>query len=82
MIDVAASSVTAASSSQPFVSRLHRGVVLDQSLAEMGYNVIVVIHHYAKWLADDETRPYDDVAPSGAAVSFCHLAQHRQWYLE
>lgn len=61
---------------------LHHGIVLDQSLSKMSYNVIVVIHHYTKWLPDDETRPYDDVAPSGAAVSFRHLAQHRQWYLE
>lgn len=61
---------------------LHHGIVLDQSLAKMSYNVIVVIHHYTKWLPDDETRPYDDVAPSGAAVSLRHLAQHRQWYLK
>lgn len=64
-----------------FSDPLHDGIVLEQSLAKMSYNVIVIIHHYTKWLPDDETRPYDDVAPSGAAVSFRHLAQHRQWYL-
>lgn len=61
---------------------LHLGIVFDQILAKMSYNVIVIIHHYTKWLPDDETRPYDDIAPSGAAISFHRLAQHRQWYLE
>lgn len=65
-----------------FLAPLYHGIVLDQSLAKMRYDVIVIIHHYTKWLPDDETCPYDDVAPSGAAVSFRHLAQHRQWYLE
>ena len=47
---------------------LHRRVILDQVLAEVSYHVIVVIHHYAKWLSDNETRPHRDIAPSGAPM--------------
>lgn len=46
---------------------LHHGVIL-QDLAEVSYHVIVVIHHYAKWLADNETRPHHDIAQPGAPL--------------
>lgn len=55
---------------------LHHGVILDQVLAEVSYHVIVVIHHYAKWLSDNETRPHRDIAPSGAPVLLHLLTYH------
>lgn len=55
---------------------LYRGVILDQVLTEVSYHVIVVIHHYAKWLSDNETRPHCDIAPSGAAM-LLHLLTYQ-----
>lgn len=55
---------------------LHHGVILDQVLAKVSYHVIVVIHHYAKWLSDNETRPHRDIAPSGAPVLLHLLTYH------
>lgn len=57
------------------------GVWLYESFAKVCDDVVVVVHHDAERLADNQRRPHDDVPPLRSVPCLYAAANDRQWNL-
>lgn len=57
------------------------GVRLYESFAKVCDDVVVVVHHDAERLADNQRRPHDDVPPLWSVPCLYAAANDRQWNL-
>lgn len=57
------------------------GVWLYKSFSEVCDDVVVVVHHDAERLADNQRRPHDDVPPLWSVPCLYAAANDRQWNL-
>lgn len=64
------------------MSGLEFSVGLDQCLAEVCDDVVVIIHHDAERLAHNQRRPDDDVPPLASVLDLHVPADYGQWNLQ
>lgn len=51
-------------------------MILQKTLTKVSDHVVVVVDQYTKGLTDNQTRPYDDIAPTRAKVSLHVFAEY------